>query len=466
MTEDTRETAREQVDYLEIYHRINEDPFDERIWETVLSIAQAEEGTSRVDIGFYDRVPLSEITEVAQRLRDSQDTEEKYRILSERSTTGDLWYDIILGRVNDKLLFAMGQEIGNWRGIRGKLPDKRIWRKGLDLGTGTGNSLKELRKYTNDAIGVDLLDFLLPAARNEGGKNSLVAADVLNLPFANETFDLIQSNGLTFYLSKNQLQKFVDEVSRIMEPGGSYFQAYSMPPEENGILEIEREYLSSGKALLACLMDRMITHQYSEKGDEPSEFSLLSRAFEQRGFTRNAYVYGDKGVIILEFGKRFTQEFENLKRRYFSGDTYAAEQASLSLLYGPRAAVVELKNLEEYDYLPKETALRNLYFFERLAEKQEIIDFNPLLDYYGVFIRPLIDLVTNERYDTRIRSTAAQVMAKNLEEVSRRKNFDPLSQFWENVGFTKCCRRLKNALESKRGCEVIVTQIDEMLGGK
>lgn len=414
--EDGQERISGHPDYLTIFQEIDKDPLSEKAWQQVLTIAQSEEGTAKSQEGFYGRVPLEELVGVVQQLKDAGTIEEKYKILSEKATTGDLWYDIILGRVNDKLLPALGEEIGSWRNFMGENSGKRTWKRGLDLGTGTGNSLAELQKYCENTVGVDLLDFLLSIARQKSKESSLVVADVLKTPFKTGSFDIVQSNGLTFYLPKAQLERFVAEASRIIEPGGSYFQPYPLPPDIDGVLAREREYLSSGKALLACLADRLITKPYQENEAEPSEFALLSKFFEQRGFVRKRYIHRQEGVDVLEFKKKFPEDFEYIKREY-SSDTYAAWQEVMGMLYGDRAAVVDLKHLLESDFLPEDKAVSNLHFLARLAREQEVIDAEPLSDYFSVFIQPLTFLATSERYSQTTRSKAAQAITDNLERV-------------------------------------------------
>jgi ubiquinone/menaquinone biosynthesis C-methylase UbiE len=460
------EVVESQAGYSEIVRQIDQDPHNKKVWQKVIDIARKEEDTPLSTKGPYGSLPLDEMLTVAQRLRETDSLIEQYRILSGEASTGELWYDLVLGKVNDKLLSVMNQEVGNWKDRLGFPAGSRRWRKGLDLGTGTGNSLREMEKFADESVGVDLLDFLLPVARSRSEKSLLVSANALNLPFSDDSLDLIQSNGLTFYLPKEALGGFVSEVDRVLIPGGSYFQAYPLPSEEGSLAQTERGYLTNGKALLACLMDRLITSPYVEGEKEPSEFSLISQVFSQRGFTRVVSLYESEGVVVLEFRKKFPKEFERLKHIFFSGDDHQAEVEVRAMLYGNRAAFVDLDRLSDDDFLPTDKVIINLEYLEKLAQEQEIIEFGTLGDYFTVFIAPFIYLATNERYDFVTRTKASLVIAQNLERIKDGREFDINSSHWSIEGFRKTCEYLRESLRGEQGCEVVVQQIDEMLEGK
>ena len=153
-------------EYSELVSAIDKDPYSLEVWEEVLNLAKNEEGTERAQMGFYGHVPLGEMIKTTEELRGAQSLGDKYRILAKECSTGELWYDIILGRANDQSLNVLGEEIGNWKNIIGEKVRERKWRRGLDIGSGPGNTLREIKKHTESFVGLDRLKFLLQVARS------------------------------------------------------------------------------------------------------------------------------------------------------------------------------------------------------------------------------------------------------------------------------------------------------------
>lgn len=105
------------LSYQELVSAIDHDPTRDDVWNQVVEIAQREEGTPKASAGFYGSVPLNEMLAIGERLRHESDLEKKYAILAQKSSIGILWYDVILGHVNQKVSSAMAEEIGTEREI-------------------------------------------------------------------------------------------------------------------------------------------------------------------------------------------------------------------------------------------------------------------------------------------------------------------------------------------------------------
>lgn len=86
----------------------------------------------------------------------------------------------------------------------------------LELGSGLGIFVNYLRKNGYDAVGVD--------ARPRGEiKDSIVAARIEQLPFKNDSFDIIIANGVFDGYVYNQDQTLmVKEIGRVLKPAGIY----------------------------------------------------------------------------------------------------------------------------------------------------------------------------------------------------------------------------------------------------
>lgn len=101
------------------------------------------------------------------------------------------------------------------------LLEKYLPKKGdlkiLDAGCGTGLFTKKLGKF-GDVIGVDASAEALKFARKRGIK--VKKALITKLPFKDNTFDLIVSNDVICHKSIKSDQKAINELSRVLAPGG------------------------------------------------------------------------------------------------------------------------------------------------------------------------------------------------------------------------------------------------------
>lgn len=98
------------------------------------------------------------------------------------------------------------------------------FQKALDLGCGTGELIKlVLQADRNKEIyGLDLSENMLEVARKKLGTSvSLILGDAEHLPFDDEFFDLVYCNDSFHHYPKPE--KVLDEVSRVLKPGGVFF---------------------------------------------------------------------------------------------------------------------------------------------------------------------------------------------------------------------------------------------------
>lgn len=232
-----------------LFTEIKENPYDPCVWEKVVQIAQKEEPDREllaITKGFH-ATPLAEMVDVGEKIRVARSLEEKYRILAKKCSTGELWYDIIL-RGNQKILKILKREIG-----------RKKWTQALDVGCGTGNSIRAISEHCENIYGLDIFPFLLEITKvhPEFPKNAkLVVGNAVKLPFGNQEFDLVYCNGLTGYLTEKELLKFYNEAVRVLKLGGSYFEILG---DKDG------DVPTSGKALLAYLIGEMVTGKAKEK---------------------------------------------------------------------------------------------------------------------------------------------------------------------------------------------------------
>ncbi|HEX9062582.1 MAG TPA: class I SAM-dependent methyltransferase [Clostridia bacterium] len=93
----------------------------------------------------------------------------------------------------------------------------------IDLGCGTGQTLVYLAKtYPCKTLGVDINDQMLFKAgqriKRENLYIELVCADVMNLPFPPDSFDIALSESVTIFTG---IDRALSEYARILKPGGT-----------------------------------------------------------------------------------------------------------------------------------------------------------------------------------------------------------------------------------------------------
>lgn len=92
----------------------------------------------------------------------------------------------------------------------------------LDICTGTGDIAYFLsKKFPKASItGADFSDEMLKVAKHKHKVLNFVKADCLNLPFENESFDLVT---ISFGLRNTEnYDKAISEISRVLKPGGIF----------------------------------------------------------------------------------------------------------------------------------------------------------------------------------------------------------------------------------------------------
>lgn len=232
-----KESSPELAD---LFLKIQEDPYNQNTWERVIELAQREDSV----IGLLN-LPSVELMEMGEKIRATKNLEEKYRLLVSRCSTGKLWYNLILGwGENAEGIGALAAVIG-----------RRKWHKGLDVGCGIGNSLRPIARHCEKIYGLDIFPFMLEVAKSDPNlpKNAnLMAGRATDLPFADQEFDLVYSNGLTGYLTKEEHLRFYKEVMRVLKSGGSYFETFAERKENKPVPP-------NGKILLAYFIGEIVS---------------------------------------------------------------------------------------------------------------------------------------------------------------------------------------------------------------
>jgi pseudaminic acid biosynthesis-associated methylase len=91
--------------------------------------------------------------------------------------------------------------------------DKKI--KILEVGTNIGTQLRALQEDGfNNLTGVEVSEKALEEAKRLAKDVDFIKASVLDLPFNEDDFDLVLTNGLLIHIHPRDLQKAIDEIYR------------------------------------------------------------------------------------------------------------------------------------------------------------------------------------------------------------------------------------------------------------
>ncbi|MSQ07024.1 MAG: class I SAM-dependent methyltransferase [Dehalococcoidia bacterium] len=125
------------------------------------------------------------------------------------------------------------------------------FRWAVDLGTGAGFTAFAMSECAGRVVATDLTRPMLEQARRLGqerklGNLSLVQTPAEALPFAGESLDLVTCR-VAFHHFTN-LEQALDEVRRVLKPGGALVVADSVSPEDDAVsrwmndVELRRDF--------------------------------------------------------------------------------------------------------------------------------------------------------------------------------------------------------------------------------
>jgi ubiquinone/menaquinone biosynthesis C-methylase UbiE len=88
----------------------------------------------------------------------------------------------------------------------------------LDVGTGTGAAADEVARTGADVVGIDRSLGMLSVGHRERPSLPVVAAEVIDLPFRDRTFDVVVGNFVFAHFVKVETALF--DITRVLVPGG------------------------------------------------------------------------------------------------------------------------------------------------------------------------------------------------------------------------------------------------------
>lgn len=92
----------------------------------------------------------------------------------------------------------------------------------LDLCCGSGQATHFLVKYSQNVIGLDASPLSLQRAQRNVPEASYVEAFAQKMPFADHLFDVVHVSTALHEMPREDLQKILQEVYRVLKPGGVF----------------------------------------------------------------------------------------------------------------------------------------------------------------------------------------------------------------------------------------------------
>jgi len=215
-------------------------------------------------------------------------------------------------------LMTAGQD-ARWRRVAARMAQPRN-ATALDLATGTGDLAIELRRQgARSVIGADYCEPMLAAAAaklaHTGiGGITLVAADALALPFADNSFDCLTSA----FLLRNvvDLPRSLAEMQRVLRPGGRAI-ALELTHMRPGLrARLFDSYFRGVVPRLGDLIARDSTaYRYLPASLDPfPDAERLASMFREAGFSQVSYQLVGLGALAVHSGLKTVRSADSEPR--------------------------------------------------------------------------------------------------------------------------------------------------------
>jgi demethylmenaquinone methyltransferase/2-methoxy-6-polyprenyl-1,4-benzoquinol methylase len=176
--------------------------------------------------------------------------------------------------------------------------------RALDLAAGTGDIAFAVASRGAKAVGLDITHRMLQLARAKSSTVTFITGDMIDLPFASRSFDLVT----TGYGLRNvpDLDAAIDEIARVLKTGGRLLSLDFNKPENPLVRSAYLAYLTAVGAALGWLLHRdPDTYRYIPASIRryPGARGVADR-LAARGFDRVTVVPLLFGLMSLHLAER------------------------------------------------------------------------------------------------------------------------------------------------------------------
>jgi demethylmenaquinone methyltransferase/2-methoxy-6-polyprenyl-1,4-benzoquinol methylase len=173
----------------------------------------------------------------------------------------------------------------------------------LDLACGTGDILFRGAGRAKIAVGLDVTMRMLQLAATKQTA-PLVNGDMLALPFASGYFTVVTAG----YGLRNvpDLQKAIDEIARVLAPGGRFLSLDFNRPEQSWLRAVYLAYLTMVGSTLGFVLHRdPDTYRYIPESIRNYPGAMgVARLLEQRGFQQVRVVRLLGGLMAMHVARK------------------------------------------------------------------------------------------------------------------------------------------------------------------
>jgi ubiquinone/menaquinone biosynthesis C-methylase UbiE len=178
-------------------------------------------------------------------------------------------YDLIANEYNQR--YPASQ---HWERGRALLDLSQRFKHGtfLEVGSGTGFWLNLLSQVTSNLFGFDYSFGMIRQAREQPARLKLSRGSAIQLPYANNTFDLVYTVDAIHHFGDHRA--YVAEAFRVLKPGGALVTIGHDPHEGttnwyiyeyfDGVYDTDLRRYPSSKWLLAMMYAQGIRRAYSQ----------------------------------------------------------------------------------------------------------------------------------------------------------------------------------------------------------
>ncbi|MFB6199862.1 MAG: class I SAM-dependent methyltransferase [Candidatus Nanohaloarchaea archaeon] len=103
--------------------------------------------------------------------------------------------------------------------------------KVLDAGCGTGRDAEYMAGRSLEAIGVDSAPGMIEKAREREHRARYAVMDIRDLSFPDNSFNGVWCNTVLQFIPPQHLEKTVNELQRVLKPGGTLFNTFKVGGE-------------------------------------------------------------------------------------------------------------------------------------------------------------------------------------------------------------------------------------------